>query len=187
MTTDSSSRSETFSALVIGPYLVAHTLILSVVALLTWLAADWPQWFQLMPWLSAPSPTLLPEKFRAFQSVIVSACAAGLGGAVFMIREFYIKYAYGRDKKDGTKEFLQATEIPRFVLLPFSSVILGPVSYALAKTGAIAFAGISVAGEVPVFTAAALGFILGFAYHDTLGALRELSRRIFAAATSPAA
>ncbi len=182
--TDPPSR-PTYPALIIGPYLAAQTLILSVVALLTWLAADWDQWFKLMRWLPAQKPELLPEKFRTFQIVIVSACAAGLGGTVFMIRDFYQKFAFGFDREEETKEgkkkykeFLGAKDIPRFILLPFSSVILGPISYALAKTGAIAFAGLSAAGGVQMHTAVVLGFLLGFGYHDTLNALRELCRRI---------
>jgi hypothetical protein len=166
-------------ALVIFPCLLALLIILSYVALLTWLAADWPQWFHLVLPCKSSVPTLLPHKFIVFQSLIVSACTAGLGGTVFMIREFYIRFAYGQKKGDEPEEYLQTREISRFLLLPFSSIVLGPVSYALVKTGAVTLAGSSAAREISVLSSAALSFILGFTYHDTLNALSHLSKRIF--------
>ena len=166
-------------ALVIFPYLLVILIILSYVALLTWLAADWPQWFHLVLSCKDPVPTLLPYKFIVFQNLIVSACTAGLGGTVFMIREFYIRFAYGQKRGDEPEEYLQTREITRFILLPFSSIILGPVSYALVKTGAVTLAGSSAAREIPVLNCVTLSFILGFTYHDTLKALSDLSKRIF--------
>jgi hypothetical protein len=51
-----------------------------------------------------------------------------------MIREFYISFAYGSAKY---QTFLEAAEIPRYVLLPLSSFVLGPVGLALLQAGAI--------------------------------------------------
>jgi hypothetical protein len=173
--TDRTNTSDRVAAWIIGPYLVVHTLLLIGVSLLAWLPGDWRQFFDLAPLLNPPTCPLPIEKFRLFQQLVLSACAAGLGGGVFMIREFYIKFAYGREN-----EFLQRVEIPRYLLLPFSSVVLGPISVALAKAGAITFSGVSSTTGVPTFTIVALGFILGFTYHDTLKGLAKLSESIFA-------
>jgi hypothetical protein len=54
-------------------------------------------------------------------NLIIASCAAGIGGAVFMVLEYYIHVAYPRP---GHK-FLMREEIPRYTLLPFSSTILG--------------------------------------------------------------
>ncbi len=167
------NNSDSVAAWIIGPYLVLHTLFLIGLCLLVWLASDWPQFFEFIR-VRTPTQPIDPDKFEVFQRIVISACAAGLGGGVFMIREFYIKFSYGRDN-----EFLQRKEIPRYVLLPFSSIILGPISLALAKAGTITFAGLSATAEVPAFTMVTLSFVLGFAYHDTLKGLAKLSENIF--------
>jgi len=99
-----------------------------------------------------------------------------------MIREFYINFAYGSAPPGQPPSFLKAAEIPRYVLLPLSSFVLGPVGLALLQTGAIIFSGFSAGHDVPFFTIVAVCFLLGFSYHDTLKALKDLSGRLF---TSP--
>lgn len=168
------NTSQVDAAWIIGLYLVLHTLLLVGLSLLVWLASDWKQFFDLAG-ISHLSSKLAftTDKFSLFQRLALSACAAGLGGSVFMIREFYIKFCYGR-----SNEFLKRREIPRFVLLPFSSIVLGPISLALAKTGAITFGALSTSTNVPLLTVVGVSFVLGFAYHDTLKWLAKLSERI---------
>jgi hypothetical protein len=167
------NNSDLVSAWIIGPYLVLHTLFLTGLCLLVWLASDWSQFFELIRIHTLTQP-IDPDKFGIFQRIVISACAAGLGGGVFMIREFYIKFSYGRDN-----QFLQRKEIPRYILLPFSSIILGPISLAFANAGAITFAGLSATDDIPTFTMIGLSFVLGFAYHDTLRGLAKLSENTF--------
>lgn len=57
-----------------------------------------------------------------------------------MIREFYINFANAS---------LRNREIPRYILLPFSSIILGPISIFLLQAGAIVFAGFSAEKSIP--------------------------------------
>jgi hypothetical protein len=64
----------------------------------------------------------LPQtKFSTFQKIILAACSAGVGGIVFMIREFYLNFAYdtrpvSKYKLTDPPPFLRAYEIPRYVL-----------------------------------------------------------------------
>lgn len=176
-----SGRGSLLAAWVIGPYLAIQTVTLALVAVLTWLSSDWES---LLTWLPLPAATsgsflsgLPGTKFLRFQREVLAACSAGLGGAVFMIREFYVSFAYG-NKKDRLIEFLETDEIPRYLLLPLSSFILGPVGLALLQAGAIVFSGFSARHDVPLFTIIAVGFLLGFGYHDTLIALRNMSRKL---------
>jgi hypothetical protein len=169
------------AALIIGSYLVVHTLLLSLGAALAWLApggAELVDVLRLNDHASAWAVSWLPPaKFAVFQRVTISACSAGLGGAVFMIREFYLKFAYGSQYKDEPRRFLESREIPRYLLLPFSSVVLGPIGLCLLQGGSLVFTGFKQGADVPIFSCVALSFLLGFTYHDTLAALRNLSRR----------
>lgn len=171
-------KSDNVAAWTIGPYLVLHTLLLSSLAVITWLATDWNNFFQLIPFISSPLQSLPHGKFALFQKIVIAACSAGLGGGVFMIKGFYVKYAYGNGTENGGKEFLKAKEIPRFILLPISSVILGPISLCLLKMGSIPFVGFSGESHVPLFTVVGTSFVLGLTYHDTLHAFCSLSKSI---------
>jgi hypothetical protein len=150
---------------VIGFYLVIEIIVLSLAAIICWGA---PDWFTTL---------IADEKVRIFQKLVLSACAAGIGGAVFMVRQFYLNVAYGPPY--GNREYLRNAEIPRYVLLPFSSVILGPVGLCLLLAGSIVFGTFSSGQEIPIFSVIAVAFLLGFAYHDTLNSLRKLSRKLF--------
>jgi hypothetical protein len=168
---------------VIGPYLVVHIVLLSILALLTWIAPDWANFVRMIPLLPSGLESIgqyiQDDKFHIFQNVVLAACAAGLGGAVFMVREFYLNFAYGRTSARQPVSYLKNKEIPRYILLPFSSVVLGPIALSLLLAGSIVFVGFSAGEEVPHFSAVAVSFLLGFTYHDTLKALRKLSRRLF--------
>lgn len=158
----------------IGPYLIIHTLFLSTLAFITWLAPDFKSFVKFIPFITELS---LPDgKFLVFQQTIVAACCAGLGGGVFMIKRFFIEYAYGVKHKQRQ---LSPIDIPQFIFLPISSVIIGPLSLCLLKAGSIAFEGFSGKGQVPLFTVIALSFIMGLSYYDTLHAFCERSKRIF--------
>ncbi len=61
---------------VIGFYLVIEIIVLSLAAIICWGA---PDWFTKL---------IADEKVRIFQKLVLSACAAGIGGAVFMVRQF---------------------------------------------------------------------------------------------------
>jgi PAS domain S-box-containing protein len=150
----------------IGPILLIQIIMLSLFGLLAWLAP--PVFAQFV---AGP-------KLETLQNVLLAASAAGIGGAVFMVREYYLSVAYG--PPFGDRQFLRNEEIPRYLLLPLSSFVLGPVGFSLLLAGSIVFNGFSPAGPVRRFTVVAMSFLLGFAYHDTLKALRSLSRRIFA-------
>lgn len=106
-------------------------------------------------------------------------CAAGIGGAVFMLRSFYLSYANRRENSKQNVNYLQSNEIPRYILLSISSTILGLVALSLLLTGSIIFSGFSIEKEIPHFSAVTISFILGFTYSDTLKLLRKLSRQIF--------
>ncbi len=171
------------AAWIIGFYLVIHISLLSYLALLTWLASDWITFAKLIPLppfnLEILGQATQAQKFHSFQSIILASCAAGVGGAVFMIRSFYLSYAYGRENSKQKVNYLQNREIPRYVLLPFSSTVLGPIALGLLLTGSIIFSGFSTEKEIPHFSAVAISFLLGFTYHDTLKLLRNLSRQTF--------
>ena len=170
--------SDNLAAWVIGPYLVIHTLLLSSLAVITWLSNDLTSFFKVIPLISNPN-SILDGKFVLFRQIVIAACSAGLGGGVFMIKGFYIRYGYG-EERNGKTEFLKRKEIPRFIFLPMSSVLIGPISLCLLKAGAIAFVGFSTKGQVPMFTIVGTSFILGLTYHDTLHAFCEMSKRILA-------
>ena len=177
------TESDKLTAWVIGPYLVVQVSLLSYFALVTWLAPDWKTLAQLIPLPPFSLETLWqgiqPQKFHTFQSIILASCAAGIGGAVFMVRSFYLNYAYGRENDQQKVNFLQKKEIPRYILLPFSSIILGPIALGLLLSGSIIFSGFATEREIPYFSAVTISFLLGFSYHDTLKLLRNLSRQIF--------
>jgi hypothetical protein len=187
-------RRSHWAAAFIALYLVLHQLALSYLATATWLAPGWNDLPSALKWLLGYVDTmqLTPAKLSVFKNVVIAACASGLGGAVYMVRQLYINYAYGDDRRDakgnlienpdGTsaRKYLQSSEIPRYVLLPFSSVIMGPVLYGLSKMGVLALSG-SPSGsttDVARFTILALCFVLGFAYHDTLAFFSKLSEKI---------
>ena len=168
------------AAWVIGVYLVLEIGILGYIGVIFWLASEVnqvlflplrPSFFELF-W-----PAVTPDKFVHLRQLVLAACLAGTGGSVFMIREFYIKVAYGRFY-DGKKEFLQDREIPRFVLMPLSSIVLGPISIFLLQAGAIVFAGFSLDKTIPDYTVVTVSFLFGFSYHDSLDKLSELSRKM---------
>jgi len=171
------------TAWVIGPYLVIQISLLSYLALVTWLAPDWKTLSQLIPLplfsLESLWQSIQPQKFHTFQSMILASCAAGIGGAVFMVRSFYLNYAYGSENDQQEVNFLQNKEIPRYILLPFSSIVLGPIALGLLLSGSIIFSGFATEKEIPYFSAIIIGFLLGFSYHDSLKLLRNLSRQIF--------
>jgi hypothetical protein len=171
------------AAWVIGPYLVVQTLALAYFATLTAFASDGQslaKWLVFLPEpLSVFVAELTEDNFRSFQRNAIATCSAGLGGAVFMLREFYLNFAYGKKRLGQKRLFLRAREIPRYVLLPFSSCILGPIGLALLQAGAIVFAGFSAGKDIPQFTTIAVCFLLGFSYHDTLGGLRDLSKKFW--------
>lgn len=180
--TNVNDKPDNVAAWVIGPYLVIHIILLAYVGFWVWLSADWKQFLGL-PYnpLSTDSfiGILSPQKFALFRQIAIAACSAGIGGAVFMIREFYINYAYGTEDNKGRLRYLKNREIPRYVLLPFSSIVLGPISIFLLQAGAIVFAGFSSQKNIPDYTIVTVSFLFGFAYHDSLRALRKLSRRMF--------
>ncbi len=171
------------AAWVIGPYLVLQTASLIFLAVLTAFAPDGTilsSWLSFLPTTLTTFISEIPEaRFLSFQRNTLAACSAGLGGAVFMIREFYISFSYGRKPLGQKRLFLELHEIPRYVLLPLSSCVLGPVGLALLQAGAIVFSGFSSQRDVPLFTTVAVCFLLGFSYHDTLGGLRALSRNFW--------
>jgi hypothetical protein len=190
-----------WAAAIIGLYLVFHQVVLCYLAFAAWVADR-----KSLSWILkcllglAYSGELTDAKFALFQNVVIAACAAGLGGAVYMVRELYIKYAYGRFEdeidKDGHKvkvkkeivqvrRYLEISEIPRYILLPFSSVIMGPILLGLMRSGAIALTGSpsGSATDVPRFTILVVCFVLGYSYHDTLGFFSDLSKRILAKAS----
>ncbi len=168
---------------VIGSYLIAQTICLVVLAALTAFAPDGvslAKWLSFLPSLITVFVRELQEaRFPAFQRYTLGTCAAGLGGAVFMIREFYLNFSYGKKRLGQPRLFLQTREIPRYIMLPISSCILGPVGLSLLRAGAIVFSGFSSGRDVPLFTTVAVCFLLGFSYHDTLGGLRSLSKKFW--------
>jgi hypothetical protein len=172
------NNSDNVAAVVIGLYLVVHIAVLSLIALTVWLKSDCSSWFLFRP-LHLPCPEKMsPAKLAAFRSLLISGCMAGLGGAVYALRKFYLTYAYGYDNKDGCKEYLKMQEIPRYVLLPLASVILGPITMALAWAGAITFTGSAAGKQMPILTLVGFSFLMGFSYHDTLKGLQTLSSKI---------
>lgn len=174
-----------WAAGVIGPYLIVQTFALALVAALTWLSLDWASF---VSWLPLPSTTVAgvlsgqpAVRFPVFQQYMIAACAAGMGGAVFMIREFYLSFCYGSGRP---LRFLAVTEIPRYIMLPLSAFVLGPIGLVLLRTGAFVFSSVATREEIPLGTIGAFCFLVGFGYHDTLKALRELSGRLLASAKS---
>lgn len=168
------------AAWVIGVYLVLEVGILGYVGVIFWLASEVnqvlflplrPSFFELF-W-----PAVTPDKFAHLRQLVLAGCLAGTGGSVFMIRQFYIRFAYG-ERYEGVKTYLKNREIPRFVLLPFSATILGPISIFLLQAGAIVFAGFSPDKTIPDYTVVTVSFLFGFSYHDSLDKLSELSRKM---------
>ena len=174
-------RGSIVAAWVIAPFLVLYSLALCWIASAVWLTQDLPSFLSaIMLNSTSVTATLRPTTFPMMQQVVVSTCCAGLGGTVFMIRDFYINFAYGYRFKDDPPTYLRAVEIPRYLLLPFSAAFLGPVSLALLYAGAIVVFG--GAGEaIPLYSVVIASFLFGFSYHDTLRALRRKSRQMFAA------
>jgi hypothetical protein len=165
------------AAWVIGPYLAVHVMFFVYVWVLFWIETNPAQAIPVH--LGLLTAELPKESFESFRQLVLAACSAGIGGAVFMIREFYISYAYGKEKKEKEKrttaedkkgeekeaeerEFLKNREIPRYVLLPLSSVILGPIAIFLLQAGAIVFAGVTAQGKIPDYTVVAVAFFFGF-------------------------
>ncbi len=176
---ESTASGSLLAAWVIGPYLVIQMLALAYLSTLTAFAPDGSslgRWMPLLPdSISAFLAEMTQENFKSFQRNMIAACSAGLGGAVFMVREFYLSFSYGREKKGQLRIFLRAREIPRYLLLPVSSCVLGPIGIALLQAGAIVFSGYSENRDIPFFTTIAVCFCLGFCYHDTLGGLQAWS------------
>lgn len=166
---------------VIGPYLVILVIFFVSVWVLYWLLPDLkhPLCFSIdrcLLYLQLPL-----DSFKEFRRVVLSACSAGIGGAVFMIREFYI-HCSGKTITDNSGEktfFLRNRDIPRYVLLPFSSIILGPISIFLLRAGAIVFIGLNKAPtDIPEYAVTIVGFVFGYCYHDALRFIRKLFQRL---------
>jgi len=167
--------SDTLAAWVIGVWLAVQIVVLCWMALTVWLRSDLPSW---LLFLITPRPeNLSPERLAAFQRLVISGCMAGVGGAVYAVQRFSVAYAYGYKDKEGNMQFLKRKEIARYPLVALSSVILGPITIALAQAGAITFTGFAAGKQMPMFTVVGLSFVLGFAYHDTLKALTRLSKK----------
>jgi len=169
------------AAWVIGIYLVLEVLLLGYVAAMFWLSSDINQLLNFS--LHSSGFDLLrsvvtPDKFASLRQLALAACSAGTGGSAFMIREFYINFAYGSQNSNGHLTYLRNREIPRYILLPFSSIVLGPISIFLLQAGAIVFAGFSVDKAIPDYTIITVSFLFGFSYHDSLKALRNLSLKM---------
>jgi len=170
------------AAWIIGIYLVLEVVVLGYIGVIFWLASDINQLltFSLYPPGSESLLLTVPtDKFLPFRQLALAACSAGAGGSVFMIREFYINFAYGSVNDKGQLRYLKNREIPRYILLPLSSTVLGPISIFLLQAGAIIFAGFSADKTIPDYTIMAVSFLFGFSYHDSLKALQKLSRKMF--------
>lgn len=162
----------------IGPYFMLLMLFLSILAIITWLASDFKSFIKFIPFI--PELSLSEGKFVLFKQAIIAACCSGLGGTVFMSKRFYFNYIDGVERKHKAQDrTLGAIDIPQFIFLPISSIIIGPISLCLLKAGSIAFEGFSGKGQVPIFTVIALSFIMGLSYYDTLHAFCEMSKRRF--------
>jgi hypothetical protein len=172
---------------VIGVYLVLEVAVLGCVGVMFWLSSSMQQLLSFPlhpPGFEFLRESLSPDKFPPFRQLALAACSAGAGGSVFMIREFYISFAYGFEK-DGVTRYLKNVEIPRYILLPFSSVVLGPVSIFLLQAGAIVFAGSSPDKSIPDYTVMAVSFLFGFSYHDSLKALGRFSSKMLGGKKEP--
>jgi hypothetical protein len=170
-----SDRASPLVALLLAAFLVLLQWLLAYIAAIAWLSPDAGIDPWVGPWLAELFQKLPPVKFRLFQDTLLSACMAGLGASVFMVRELYIKYCFGGENA-GKKEYLQNVHVLRYVLLPISAVILGPIAYNLMLAGLIKLDG-SVAVSRPVLVIVC--FILGYMYHDTLKFLARLSYGLF--------
>ncbi len=169
----SKAKSSTCAGFLISSYLVIHVIILSLLAITIWLSPGWAYLSPLFQGLPA-------DKFIPFQRAVISACASGLGAAVFMIRSFYLNFAYGRENERQSFHILRTREIPRYILLPFSAVVMGPIGLGLLETGSLFFSGYSPdKTPTPILVVVVVCFLLGFGYHDTLNSFREYSRLLF--------
>jgi hypothetical protein len=174
-----SNHSDNLAAIIIGLFLVIDMVVLSRIALTVWFTSDCSSWWPpLFRTLHLPCPEeLAPEVLADFKRLVVSGCMAGLGGAVYLLQRFSVTYAYGYKDKKGNTLYLQRQEVPHYLLIALSCVILGPITIALARAGAITFTGFAPGRPMPMFTLVGLSFVLGFTYHDTLKALARLSKK----------
>jgi hypothetical protein len=173
-------RASPFVALLLAGFLALLQWLLAYIAVIVWLSPDAGVDPWVGPWLSELLKKLPPVKLRLFQDTLLSACMAGLGASVFMVRELYINYCFGRKIIDNY-EYLQNVHVLRYVLLPISAVILGPIAYNLMLAGLIKLDG-SVSVSRPVLVIVC--FILGYMYHDTLQFMARLSYGLFAGKNS---
>ncbi len=176
----SKERADWWVALLLAMYLVVLQVILVHVSVCVWMGPETKMFTLVIRIEGVPN-----GKLGFFQDLVLASCAAGLGGAVFMVREFYINYCFGREriaimeqtetkvKQDKQRVYLQAEHMPRYVLLPISSTILGPIVLSLLTAGTISLEGSQgISRHVIVIVC----FVLGYAYHDTLKFMADLSR-----------
>ena len=82
--TQNETRAQWWVALLLAVYLVVFQAILVHLSIGVWLGPE----AGVFPLLSRMADVLGEEKFGFFQDLVLAACAAGLGGAVYMVREF---------------------------------------------------------------------------------------------------
>jgi hypothetical protein len=109
-------------------------------------------WLAPKAWVDQPDfkNYVADPKLADLQNIVLAASVAGIGGAVYMVREFYLSVNPRESGESGAQKApLRLKEIPRYVLLPFSSVVLGPVGFSLLLAGSIVFNGFSSGRPVP--------------------------------------
>jgi hypothetical protein len=121
------ASSDLLAGWIIGIYLTLEVAVLGYIGVMFWLASDINQMISFPlhpPGFEVLRLAVSQDKFLLFRQLALAACSAGAGGSVFMIREFYIHFAYGPKNDKGQTTYLKNREIPRYVLLPLSSIIL---------------------------------------------------------------
>lgn len=165
-------------AVAVALFLLLLQAMLIGIALFFWLWA-WRLWGDrnLITW----------EQFVFIKTMVYACCASGIGGSFFMVRELYIKYCFGREKKDETGkvigvEYFETDHFLRYTLLPICSVVMGVFVYFAFLAGSLVFRLASEEGTRHPFASNAAiilaCFLAGFTFHDTLNKFRELSSRL---------
>ena len=168
-------------AIIIAPSLLLLCALFGAGAVVTYLAWDWESLLRLLGIAVGHTIDVPPDRFAVFREVIIASCFTGLGATIFMIWEMYINFCYGRvDEQSGQREYLRFVEVVRYLILPVTGLVLGPLALVLQRAGFILFTSRAPDQPVPLYATVALAFFLGLCYQDFLNFLKNLGRRILA-------
>jgi len=105
------------------------------------------------------------------RSLIYIACAGGLGGIIYLIRSFYLHIFQKNFRNDS---------FWWYVFRPFTSIIIGVISYFLIVGGLLSIGNVSkINYQKSILFYSGIAFLAGFSFTQFTNKLEDLAKTLF--------